>query len=195
MRLLFLARSLEDASKEQDHQIASLMIEAATELKLAALKEEGAPAWIKRHVNYQGDECLIHPFRMRNGKGYAMLAVNRKPVGAHRYMCELAHGAPPEPGMHAAHFCGVRDCVNPRHLRWATVKENHADKITHGTHNRGSQHYSAKLTEEQVTAILPRLRRGESQSRIATEVGVSRGTIKAIARGKTWKHITEGNLK
>jgi hypothetical protein len=57
---------------------------------------------------------------------------------AHRVMCEIAHGPKPAPGFVAAHTCGKgrEGCVNPRHLRWASQKENMADKLLHGTSNR-----------------------------------------------------------
>lgn len=154
--------------------------------------ECGSLEWLRRHAAYSDDACLIYPFKGRSARGYAIASVRRQTVGAHRLMCTLAHGEPPSPNLHAAHSCGVRDCVNPRHLRWATAKSNLADRVAHGTMIRGSQQHNAKLNEEQVTEITKRLLAGESQKALGDEFGVSRGSVKAIARGQTWKHVTQG---
>jgi hypothetical protein len=148
--------------------------------------------WLKRHSDYSDDACLIWPFRARNAQGYGFATVKRQPVGAHRIMCRLAHGEPALPNMHAAHSCGVRDCVNPLHLRWATAKSNLADRAGHGTLIRGSQQHNAKLNETQVAEIARRLLAGESQKALGDEFGVCRTSVKAIARGQTWKHVTKG---
>jgi hypothetical protein len=54
---------------------------------------------------------------------------------ATRVMCKLAHGPAPTPKHHAAHSCGKghEACINPKHLRWATPRENAADAKLHGT--------------------------------------------------------------
>jgi hypothetical protein len=93
--------------------------------------------WIEAHAGWQGDDCLIWPFS-RDAHGYGQLASDRTVRRAHRVMCEIAHGPKPAPGFVAAHTCGKgrEGCVNPRHLRWASQKENMADKLLHGTSNR-----------------------------------------------------------
>ena len=83
-----------------------------------------------------GDECLHWPFS-RLPAGYGI--VGGRAVGrqyAHSLACTWAHGPRPE-GKQAAHSCGKASCFNPKHLRWATVTENHADKVLHGTSGRG----------------------------------------------------------
>lgn len=92
--------------------------------------------WLQEHVGHDGDECLIWPFG-KSDTGYGTLNVDGVVGGTHRFMCKMAHGEPPSPDLQAAHSCGVRACVNPKHLRWATQAENEADKIIHGTDNRG----------------------------------------------------------
>lgn len=144
--------------------------------------------WLRQHVNYADDGCLLWPFFKHNGRGY--INFEGRPQPASRLMCKFAHGGPPFPHAHAAHSCGRGHdgCVNPRHLRWATAKENSADKRQHGTLRRGEQIKSAKLTEEQVRAIR---RDRRTQVEIANEYGVSRRLIGAIKGRQRWAHVPD----
>lgn len=83
-------------------------------------------------VPFTGLECLIWPYgKYPNGYGQISTGDGTKVVS--RLVCELAHGLPPTPKHEAAHSCanGHSGCVNPRHLRWATSKENKADVVIH----------------------------------------------------------------
>lgn len=138
---------------------------------------------------HTGDDCLYWPFnRQRNG--YAVAVVEGVTQRVHRVVCEAVHGPSPQDEMQVAHSCGRgrQGCVNPRHLRWATASENCADKVRHGTHNRGERHNLVKLSEDDVRAI--RAARGKVYQRVlAQQYGVSRPTITMIQTGKTWSHL------
>lgn len=98
--------------------------------------------WIKANVNFSGDECLIWPFgRTTDGYPCKITFSFLEKMLAHRLMCQLAHGKPPAPDLHAAHSCGNGHlaCINPKHLRWATRKENEQDKILHRTYRGRKQ--------------------------------------------------------
>jgi hypothetical protein len=76
-------------------------------------------------------------------------------------------------------------------LCWGTEKENAADKLRDGTHNRGEQNSGAKLTQEQVL-----LARKEAASkprgaiaRLAKEWGVHHETLRQAVIGKNWGHL------
>jgi hypothetical protein len=58
-----------------------------------------------------------------NSHGYGMLKVDGRSRGAHRFSWELHNGPIPE-GSLIDHICHNRSCVNPEHLRLATVKQN-----------------------------------------------------------------------
>lgn len=76
--------------------------------------------------------------------------------------------------------------MNPKHLRWATQKENIADKKAHGTHQAREKHGMAKLTSKDVERI--RSLRGEMyQWQIAEQYGISQTNVSAIQRGETWR--------
>ena len=145
--------------------------------------------WIEAHIDYQGDDCLVWPFqRLSDGRG-GVKYKGRQSI-ASRVVCEMAHGPAPSETHEAAHSCGKgnQGCVNPRHLRWATPKENAADKIKHGTVACGERQGGSKLKTEQVRLI--RLNPWRvSQSKIALMFGVGQGTIGKIIRRERWGHI------
>ena len=121
-------------------------------------------------------------------KGYGRVVVNGRQHRAARLACARAHGVCP-PGYEAAHSCGRAPCVNPRHLRWATHRENVADKMAHGTAQRGAMHPRARLTPEDVQAIRRRRAAGEWLQVLAAEYGVSETHISEIARGIRWASL------
>lgn len=147
------------------------------------------PKWIDEHALFDGNECLIWPF-FRNCYGYGNCQSINEENMAHRIMCSMGNGPAPTPDHEAAHSCGRGHlgCVNPKHLRWATRMENVADRIDHGTHNRGERHGLSLLTESQVQSI--RSLAGKlSQSKIAEKFGVSQPLICAILNRTRWKWL------
>lgn len=142
--------------------------------------------WLEAAKNCSSDECLIWPFN-RGGDGYGRIMRYRACKLAHREMCEIVHGPPPTSRHEAAHTCGNGrgGCVNPKHLRWATPVENQADRIGHGTSNRGERHGNSVLTEPEVLQIRA-LKGVVSQKQIAASFGVSRTAIRLIHNRKTW---------
>lgn len=76
--------------------------------------------------------CLLWPFAISSG-GYGNIGTPDGNVAPHRVMCAEHHGPPASPDLYAAHSCGVRRCMNPCHLRWATPLENRHDTEAHGT--------------------------------------------------------------
>lgn len=145
----------------------------------------GAPLrFLCGHVSHRGDECLIWPFS-KNSHGYAWIAA--KYTGASRMMCAMAHGEPPSLAHQAAHSCGNGHlgCVNPAHLRWALPTENNADKVAHGTVNRGELNGASILTKEDILFI--RASRGRvSGKTLAVQFGVAPTTISAIQKKTRW---------
>jgi len=141
-------------------------------------------------TSQQTDDCVLWPYG-KNAYGYGRLGTPFGGTrGAHRVACMLAHGDPPV-GHDAAHSCRSRACVNPRHLRWATRKENMRDKVRDGTNPTGERHGGAKLDEQDVIDIRSRVRAGEVQSALAAEFGVSRATVCLLVSGKNWAHVPQ----
>lgn len=132
------------------------------------------------------DDCVRWE-RSLAGNGYGMVR-DGKMRGAHVVVCEWAHGPKPA-GREVAHSCGVRCCVNPRHLRWATHVENVADRQTHGTTYFGNQHANARLTDVDIPIIRARRAAGETLTALGREYGVSRVAIADVVSGKNWRHV------
>ncbi|MEO7387413.1 MAG: DNA (cytosine-5-)-methyltransferase [Gammaproteobacteria bacterium] len=159
---------------------------------LAGRVNEGAPsAFLDAHVTHAGNDCVIWPYA-RLASGYGSVQSEGKTARAHRVMCQLAHGVPADRSFDAAHSCGTRLCINPRHLRWATRTENMADAITHGTTTRGEKHGAHRLTEDDVREIMARLADGETHESIALGFDVARTTVTDISKGKNWSWLTDG---
>lgn len=98
----------------------------------------GVPrSFVEEAATYEGDQCLEWPYA-KNDKGYGQLQVGGRRVYAHRFVLELVSGPPPSEAMEAAHaplVCHNPACVNPQHLRWATISENSRDRLLDGTFN------------------------------------------------------------
>ena len=112
-------------------------------------------------------------------------------VKVHLLVCEAFHGPCPE-GMQACHNNGIRSDNRPENLRWDTVKNNEADKVQHGTHNRGERHGMAKLTEQDVIeARALRAGGGWTYKELATRYGVNHSTVHGAVNGNGWKHLLD----
>jgi hypothetical protein len=140
--------------------------------------------WIRQHANDADGDCLIWPF-YRNPNGYGHLAYLGDKFWAHRYMCSLVNGEPPE-GHEAAHSCGRGHdgCVHPKHLSWKTKGGNLLDCRVHGTHVRHHHGNKGRVTRDQAIAI--RALKGQMrQQDIAAMFGVSPPTVRDIFTGRS----------
>lgn len=132
----------------------------------------------------------------KNSKGYGRFRKNGQWHLAHRFSWEAFKG-PLSDGLCVLHRCDNPRCVNPKHLFLGTQTDNMRDCANKGRlvlpeqKAEGTQHYSAKLTEDDVRAIRRRFASGEGQRCIAESFGLKRTTIAAITQGRTWKHVLD----
>lgn len=152
-----------------------------------------AIAWLRHHVNYDADFCLIFPF-YRDHNGYGHFGYLGKSYYAHRYMCELVNGPVPGREYEAAHECGNGEggCANPRHLKWKTKVGNRQDSLRHGTGTRSHSGNVRSLNEDQIAQIKS-LKDQKTQVEIAAMFGVSAPSIRAIFTGKMYAGKTKIN--
>jgi|SRR5579859_3400989 len=145
-------------------------------------KHDERKTWIKHVALPHGaDTCLPWPFtRLKKGYGRYRCAEFRTRM-AHQAVCLLAHGPAPTPNHEVAHGCGNSSCVNPKHLRWATRKENLADRAAHGTLLKGDRHPNTKHSDATVSALYAKFYAATEQW--ATELGMTAQTARRILRG------------
>lgn len=144
--------------------------------------------FLKSVVENPPNECVLWPFALSKA-GYGRVQYQGDSVRAHRVSLMLFSGPPNDDSLYAAHtpvICHNRSCVNPKHLRWATPLENVRDKRKDGTQHRGTDVGIAKLNEDQVLAIRAS---DETRSEMAKRYGVTRSTIAAIQKRKSWKWL------
>jgi hypothetical protein len=103
---------------------------------------------------------------------------------SHRASWAIHYGHPG--AMYVCHHCDNPPCVNPRHLFLGTNADNMADMTAKGRQARGPKQALARLTEDQARAIKSSPERTRA---LAERYGVAYGTIEAIRRGRSWKHI------
>ena len=144
-----------------------------------------------------------------NRNGYRQVSLfsegKSKAIGVHVLVCEVFNGPKPTEGIYfCCHNDGVKSNNFYKNLRWATPKENSADKEIHGTKLFGDKHPNrinknrmargekngggGKLKEEQVRQIFkdPRIHRV-----IANDYGVVKSMVSMIKRREVWRHATE----
>ena len=118
-----------------------------------------------------------------NGSGRGLFT-----IAVHRMM---ALTFIPNPGdlPEVAHEDGVKTHNVVENLRWSSYADNQADRLKHGTHNRGSRQTNHKMTEEDVLA----LRTGRaSPGRIAALRGCDEKHAYYVSKGKDWPHVQPG---
>ena len=140
------------------------------------IADDGAPAaFIESAMKAETDDCIIWPFGLAK-TGYGVARIGRGRAYVHRHICERTNGAP-QTGMYACHSCGVRPCVNPRHIRWDTPLANNLDMDTHGTRN------TIKLTAAEVMTIR---QSWESADELAARFKINRTTVYRLRKAKRW---------
>lgn len=103
-------------------------------------------------------------------------------------------GEPPEGRPNACH--GDGDSTNDTlvNLRWDSQKGNLQDMVRHGRSNAGERNPLSKLDDQSAADIIAH-REGngpllpDTVMQFARQYQVTSGTIRAVARGDTWRHL------
>lgn len=141
--------------------------------------------WAKVKITGK-DDCW--EWKAHRGRGgYGRITID----GMVKSACQVSliiNGSERPKGLHALHSCDNRGCVNPRHLRWGTAKENGQDKSIRGRTAFwiGEEHPNGKLTEEQVREIFTE---SGTLASIAEKYGVTLSAIWSIKNRRTWCHL------
>lgn len=169
----FCSRSCYDLSRRQ--KMEDLSIEILFD-NCMTVPESGCWLWVGK----EGDSSIDYP-RIR---------VDGKHLAVDRVIWILKNGSHPAAGMFVCHKCDVPMCVNPDHLFIGThtdnVRDMHKKKRWKARDMRGENSPTAKLTNEDVTAIRQST---ESNSVLAARYGVVRDHIQRVKDRKMWKNI------
>jgi len=122
--------------------------------------------------------------------GYGRMKFRRKVWYASRFSWELHNGQIPT-GKIICHHCDNPPCCNPNHLFCGTYKGNADDRDRKGREIflKGEDHWSAKLTEENVRTIRSMYESGIRGKELEGAFGLVKGYGWRIAMGKAWKHV------
>lgn len=112
-----------------------------------------------------------------------------KQLSVHILVCEAFHGPKPEWAELVAHADGVPGNAHAENLRWATYKENEADKRQHGRSLLGERHHQAKLSPEDARQIRADRAAGTPLRTLSERYGVGLSQVSRIARGESWGHL------
>lgn len=149
----------------------------------------GARFWSKADMS--GD-CWVWTASLSTA-GYGRFKVRSySSEAAHRVAYALANQVHPK-GMLVLHSCDNPKCVNPKHLRLGTAKDNMDDmfsrKRNKSPDQSGANNGNSKLTEIQVLAIKGMIAEGRKNTHIAPEFGVTHQLISKIRRGHIWADV------
>jgi hypothetical protein len=105
---------------------------------------------------------------------------------AHRWGYQAFIG-PVDPGQVVRHTCDNPPCQNRAHWLLGTDKDNVADKVSRQRQSRREHHGMALLTEGDVAAIRRAHEAGDASYRaLAGQYGVSKATVAAIVKRRSW---------
>lgn len=95
------------------------------------------------------------------------------------------------------HKDGIKTNNHVTNLEWVTSKQNKEHAWLLGLYReKGSLHYNAKLSEEQVVKICELLQEGKSSKVISDLLNIHKDHIAHIKRGDIWKDISKNyNIK
>ena len=138
--------------------------------------------------SYSQSDCLFWPYA--NVRGYPVFNYAGKRWLVTRLLCKEIYGDPPSAEFHAAHSCGNGHlgCVNPLHLRWASLADNTADRVRAGVERQKLTGYrtpsNAKYHPQKIRQILEDARPAKM---VAAEHGIPCHTVYYLRR--RWKRV------
>lgn len=147
-------------------------------------------------INYRRPLDTVFPIMLHPatscGYPFATLTKNKKVVTSRVSRLVLAAfvGPAPSPRHHAAHNNGNILDNRVENLRWATPKENAADKLVHGTNNHGERHGNSKLTDAQTIEICGFKCKGVSGKSVASRFGITASLVNRIWTGERRSRVT-----
>lgn len=147
-----------------------------------------SPTQVERfwsQVDKSGDCWIWTGLRFTSGYG----RFTRRAYRTHRVAWELTNGPIPE-GLYVCHQCDNPPCCNPAHLFLGSPADNMADMVAKGRQTRGVDAPKARLTSPQVLVVKAAYESGHvSYDDLAEAFGVTKSSVYAIVKGKSWRWL------
>lgn len=137
-------------------------------------------------------ECLEYT-GARDKDGYGIYSLGKRNPRAHRVAYVESFGPIPA-GVMVRHTCDNPPCINPRHLMLGTGIDNSRDMVLRGRSLRGDRNPMARLSVDQVLAIVTRIESGALNTELSAEYDVGASTISRIRHRKSWKQAIETRI-
>lgn len=125
------------------------------------------------------DGCWICTSHAIGNNGYPVIGRNKKFMHLHRYLYEQSNGEIDNPDVVVRHTCNNRKCINPKHWKLGSRKDNSNDRDNAGRTAKGEKSGQCKLTDEQVEAIRKDPR---STRNIGKDYGISNGYVSRLKK-------------
>ncbi len=109
----------------------------------------------------------------------------------HRLVCAAFNGPSPSSQHQVAHNNGDKLDCSAVNVRWATSKENHADRYIHGSVPLGERHHGTVLTEKQVIEIRNAPRDYGTGRALAKQYGTTACVVCDIRKGRSWAWLPD----
>jgi hypothetical protein len=147
---------------------------------------------IKSHCLVDENDCWLWQAG-KTTNGYGLIYNPGGDRYLHRVVCALAYG-PAKKGYYALHACDVRNCANPKHLRWGTAKENVADMYARnranvGNRPKGSKNHASKFTAQTIIELYCLRTQGWKLRELSNLYDVSITAVSQILNKKHWKEL------
>jgi len=148
---------------------------------------------VRRLIARQGSHAgkVIGQHYYPNGYVYVPLQRDGKRRSAlvHRLVAEAFIGPSPFEGALVCHNDGTRDNNHASNVRWDNASGNQADRVKHGTDQRGEKNWSARITAVDVERMRDMHRFGEKRATMARWLNLPYGQVWRILDGDTWRHV------
>lgn len=146
---------------------------------------------LRSRLEDRGYDTKCHIWIGCKPQGYGIIRLNvNEVIRTHRTSWEFFNGKVPD-GLEVCHHCDQKDCWEISHLFVGTHHQNmtHASEHKRFNPTTGEDHYSHKLTTEQVLEIRRILQFRKVDRELAMEYGVSYNALRKIRDRISWKHI------
>ena len=144
------------------------------------------------YVDKKGEDECWNWLGSKDSDGYGQFTIGHNTFKSHRVMYILTYGKIYEDKL-IMHTCDNPSCVNPKHLKEGTYKDNMIDKVNKGRdysgvqNNKGELNPNCKLTIKDINKIRNIYKTGEvTQKQLAKKFNVEQPHISRIILRKNW---------